>query len=89
MCSSWLPHERRVKPKTELVKLSLYFTLGKHEVITSESQNAVLVVVRDRCKCKERVFVANDAIFWLVVRIKRTKRVMTTEEGGVRRCVEF
>jgi hypothetical protein len=74
MCSSWLPHERRVKPKTEVVKLSLYFTLGKgkHEVITGESQNVVLVVVRDRrkCnKCKESLFVEGNRSSRLVAGI--------------------
>lgn len=69
MCNSWLPHERRVKPKTEVVKLSLYFTLGRHEVTTGESQNVVLVVVRDRHKCKESVFVEGNRSSRLVAGI--------------------
>jgi hypothetical protein len=81
MCS-WLPHERRVKPKTEVVKLSLYFTLGKHEVITGESQNVVLVVVRDRRKCKESVFVRNNRISRLVAGINEQESD-NNEEGGV------
>jgi hypothetical protein len=43
----------------DVKKLSLYLTLGKHEVIKGESQNVVLVVVRDKIKV-ESEFVENN-----------------------------
>ena len=41
-------------------KLSLYLTLGRHEVIKGESQNVVLVVVRDKHTFLEKVIVENN-----------------------------
>jgi len=69
-----------VNNRSEEVVALLY--VSKHEVITGESQNVVLVVVQDRRKCKESVFVRNNRLPGLLLGLTRRKSD-NNEEGGV------
>jgi len=62
--------------------LSLYLTLSRHEVIKGESQNVVLVVVRDKIKV-ESEFVGNNKSLACGRGLTNEESDNESEEGGV------